>query len=125
MANAYTRAMAEFVAGLRFRAIPTEVRERIKLLILDALGCALYGARLEWCRILQDTLGALDHDGPCSVGGTGRRLSAPHAALANGTQVQGFELDDVHRAGVLHVGAVRSEEHTSELQQPDVNSYAG
>jgi 2-methylcitrate dehydratase PrpD len=24
----------------------------------------------------------------------------------NGTQVQGFELDDVHRAGVLHVGAV-------------------
>ncbi|HEY1289794.1 MAG TPA: MmgE/PrpD family protein, partial [Burkholderiales bacterium] len=34
------------------------------------------------------------------------RLSAPHAALANGTQVQGFELDDVHRAGVLHVGAV-------------------
>src|SRR5204862_1939674 len=34
------------------------------------------------------------------------RLSAPHAALANGTQVQSFELDDVHRAGVLHVGAV-------------------
>src|ERR1044071_7878073 len=42
----------------------------------------------------------------CVVWGTGRRLTAPHAALANGTQVQGFELDDVHRAGVLHVGAV-------------------
>jgi 2-methylcitrate dehydratase PrpD len=40
------------------------------------------------------------------VWGTARRLSAPHAALANGTQVQSFELDDVHRAGVLHVGAV-------------------
>ena len=38
--------------------------------------------------------------------GTTRKLSAPHAALVNGTQVQGFELDDVHRAGVLHVGAV-------------------
>ncbi len=38
--------------------------------------------------------------------GTSERLSAPHAALVNGTQVQGFELDDVHRAGVLHVGAV-------------------
>src|SRR5260370_10947962 len=33
-------------------------------------------------------------------------LSSPHAALVNGTQVQGFELDDVHRQGVLHVGAV-------------------
>src|SRR6185436_8804384 len=42
----------------------------------------------------------------CGVWGTGLRLSAPHAALINGTQVQGFELDDVHRQGVLHVGAV-------------------
>src|SRR6202030_3905172 len=38
--------------------------------------------------------------------GTGQRLSSPHAALVNGTQVQGFELDDTHRQGVLHVGAV-------------------
>jgi 2-methylcitrate dehydratase PrpD len=106
MANPYTRGMADFVAGLQYAAIPIEVRERIKLLILDALGCALYGARLEWCRILRDTLGGLDKDASCGVWGTAARLSAPHAALANGTQVQGFELDDVHRAGVLHVGAV-------------------
>jgi len=38
--------------------------------------------------------------------GSTDRFSAPHAALVNGTQVQGFELDDVHRHGVLHVGAV-------------------
>jgi 2-methylcitrate dehydratase PrpD len=48
----------------------------------------------------------LDGGESCVVWGTAKRLSAPHAALANGTQVQGFELDDVHRAGVLHVGAV-------------------
>ena len=102
----YTRDMAGFVSGLRYGAIPAEVRERIKLLILDALGCALYGAHLEWCRILRDTLGRIDKDASCSVWGTSLRLSAPHAALANGTQIQGFELDDVHRAGVLHVGAV-------------------
>src|SRR5207237_8078990 len=42
----------------------------------------------------------------CAVWGTKRKVCAPHAALVNGTQVQGFELDDVHRAGVLHVGAV-------------------
>ena len=41
-----------------------------------------------------------------SIWGTNQRLSSPHAALANGTQVQGFELDDVHRQAVLHVGAV-------------------
>ncbi len=42
----------------------------------------------------------------CTVWGTAARPSAPHAALVNGMLIQGFELDDVHRAGVLHVGAV-------------------
>lgn len=102
----YTRGIAEFVAALRYDAVPAEVMQRIKLLILDSLGCALYGAGLHWSRILQDTLGKIDATRDCAVWGTSRRLSAPHAALANGTQVQGFELDDVHRAGVLHVGAV-------------------
>jgi len=104
--NPYTRGIAEFVAGLQYDAIPENVRTRIKLLMLDSLGCALYGADLEWTRILQDTLGRIDSTRGASVWGTRQKLSAPHAALVNGTQVQGFELDDVHRAGVLHVGAV-------------------
>ena len=44
------------------------------------------------------TLGELDTTRACAVWGTARKLSAPHAALVNGTQVQGFELDDVHRS---------------------------
>jgi len=104
--NTHTRRIAEFVSGLRYEDVPDEVRDRIKLLVLDSLGCALYGANLPWTNILQDTLTDLDQSRGCSVWGTGLRLSAPHAALVNGTQVQGFELDDVHRVGVLHVGAV-------------------
>jgi len=104
--NPHTRAIAQFVSGLTYDAIPQDVRERIKLLVLDSLGCALYGADLPWTRILQDTLGRLDATRASPVWGTDKALSAPHAALVNGTQVQGFELDDVHRQGVLHVGAV-------------------
>ena len=104
--NVHTRRIAEFVAGLSYDAIPAEVRERIKLLILDSLGCAIYGANLEWCRILRTTLGDLDTTDGASVWGARHKLSSPHAALVNGTQIQGFELDDVHRQGVLHVGAV-------------------
>jgi 2-methylcitrate dehydratase PrpD len=105
-ANVHTRRIAEFVSGLSYEQIPAEVRERIKLLILDSLGCAIYGANLQWCRILRGTLEALDSTRTTSVWGTDRKLSSPHAALVNGTQVQGFELDDVHRTAVLHVGAV-------------------
>jgi aconitate decarboxylase len=104
--NPQTAAMAAFIAGLAYERIPPEVIARIKLLILDALGCALYGTALPWSRILMTTLASLDASTACAVWGTGRRLSGPHATLANGTLVQSFELDDVHRAGVLHVGAV-------------------
>ena len=104
--NPYTAGIARFVSGLQYDAIPPRVLARIKLLMLDSIGCAIYGADLEWTRILQRTLGALDTTRACTVWGTGLKLSAPHAALVNGTQTQGFELDDVHRQGVLHVGAV-------------------
>ena len=58
--NRYTSGIAEFVAGLRYDAIPAEVRQRIKLLILDSLGCAIFGTELEWSRLLMTTLASVD-----------------------------------------------------------------
>lgn len=104
--NHYTQGIAAFVSRLRFEQIPGEVIDRIKLLILDALGCAIYSVDLQWSHILMSALRQLDMSTTCVVWGTSQRLSAPHAALVNGTLVQGFELDDVHREGVMHVGAV-------------------
>jgi 2-methylcitrate dehydratase PrpD len=104
--NPHTRRIAEFVSQLRCDQIPAAVRERLKLLILDALGCAIYSSHLEWSRILGQTLESVDQTRDASIWGTDRKLSSVHAALVNGTQVQGFELDDVHREGILHVGAV-------------------
>jgi len=104
--NPYTRGIASFVSGLRYEEIPGEVRNRIKLLILDSLGCGLYASRLPWSRIIVETLRRLDTSSACTVWGTSEKLSAPHATLVNGTMVQGYEIDDVHRKGILHVGAV-------------------
>ena len=104
--NPHTRAMAEFVSGFTFEKIPADVLKRIKLLTLDSLGCAIYGINLPWSRILRETLGEVDKTADSSVWGTKEKLSSPHAVLINGSLVQSFELDDVHRVGVLHVGAV-------------------
>jgi len=106
LSNPHTRAIAQFISQTQYEDIPNEVISRIKLLILDSLGCALYGSALEWSRILRATLAKLDLTKACRVWGTSELLSAPHAALVNGTLIQSFELDDVHRQGVLHVGAV-------------------
>jgi 2-methylcitrate dehydratase PrpD len=104
--NPHTRAIAEFVSGFRFERIPSEVLARIKVLALDSLGCAIYGIDLPWSRILRKTLGDVDSTGDVSVWGSREKLSGPHAVLVNGALVQSFELDDVHRNAVLHVGAV-------------------
>ena len=104
--NRYSQGVAEFVSGLNYKDVPTFAIERIKLLILDSIGCGIYGAGLPWTEILKKTLGGIDSSDSCSLLGSHEKFSAPHAALVNGTQIQGFELDDVHRNGVLHVGAV-------------------
>ena len=104
--NSYSRAIARFVSNLRYEDIPDVVRQRTKLFILDALGCGLYASDLTWSETLRDTLLEVDKTRECSVWGTPFKLSAPHAVLCNGTQVQGFELDDVHREAVMHPGSV-------------------
>jgi len=103
--NKVSRTMAEFISGLSYDNIPAHVLERTKLIMLDAFACGLYGARLEWAQILQKTMAPLDQTPACTIWGTRQRLSAPSAALINGTQVQGFELDDAHHGGVVHIGA--------------------
>src|SRR5687767_1868531 len=100
--NPYTRGIASFVAGLRYEQIPVSVISRVKLLILDALGCGIYGSTPEHSKILINTLAKLDSSVECGVWGTKQRLSAPHAALANGSLIQGFELDDGHSRGMVH-----------------------
>jgi 2-methylcitrate dehydratase PrpD len=104
--NPHSAAIARFVSEFRYEMIPADVLARIKLLVLDSLGCAIYGTALPWSRILRETLADVDESRSAAVWGTSDRLSSPHAVLVNGALVQSFELDDVHRVGVLHVGAV-------------------
>ncbi|MGZ5165637.1 MAG: MmgE/PrpD family protein [Burkholderiales bacterium] len=103
--NRYTRRIAQFVSGLTYEKIPAEVRQRIKLLILDSLGCGVYGAIKDHSQIAIKGITAVDNSRNCGLWGTNQRVSAPHAALLNGTFVQGFEVDDIHRKGAMHVGS--------------------
>jgi len=101
MDNPYTRGIASFVSRLRYELVPAEVKDRIKLLILDSLGCGIYGSLPEHSKILINMLNKFDSTNTCGVWGTKHRLSAPHAALANGSMIQGFELDDHIGCGAL------------------------
>ena len=54
----HTRQLAEFVANLELSQVPADVVARAKSIILDGLGCGLFGADLEWTRILAGVVGS-------------------------------------------------------------------
>ena len=98
----YTEKLADYCAKARLEDIPQAVRERAKHVILDGIGCGLYGARLPWSEILIQTVAPWSTGGKSTVWGTDLRLPPDHAALLNGSFIQGFELDDAHSVGGLH-----------------------
>lgn len=105
MEDRYTRGLARWIANYQFEHATGEVIERLKLLMLDSIGCGIFGSALPWSRLATDTVVGIDSGGAAVVWGTGYRVSPAHAALLNGTFVQGFELDDVHMLGFQHAGA--------------------
>jgi hypothetical protein len=61
--------------------IPKPIRERAKYVILDGVGCGLFGARLPWSEILTRTIASLLVGGPSTVWDTDLQVPPDHAAL--------------------------------------------
>jgi aconitate decarboxylase len=112
-----TRQIAEFVANLKLSDIPQEVVSRAKSIILDGLGCGLFGANVRWTKLLAKVVKDLEPGGGrVSVWGRGETTSATSAALLNGTMIQGYELDDanpatIHSCAVVLPAAIAAAEH--------------
>jgi aconitate decarboxylase len=101
-----TGRLAHWLEGLTLDAVPREVQERAKHVILDGVACALVGAKLPWSKIAVETVTRFEGSGERTIIGWGRTASGPVACLLNGTFIQGFELDDFHPLGPLHSASV-------------------
>lgn len=101
-----TAQFGAWVAALKYDAIPDEVLEAAKLCLLDAFGCGLFGSTQQWSRIAADLAVDLSGGGPASLWGRAASASPTDAALANGTAIHGFEIDDIHTRSLMHPGAV-------------------
>ncbi len=101
-----TRDLARFGAALRYEDIPAEVIARIKLSLLDSLGCCLFGATLPWTL---KVAALAEQEGAKPVAtliGLGKKTSPALAALVNGTSGHAFELDDIHKESIVHAGSI-------------------
>ena len=101
-----SRVLAEFALGLRYEDIPPHVIERAKTSLIDTVGAASFGAHLPWSRMVAAYAQANSAPGAARVLGTGLKVRAPFAALANGAQAHAFELDSLCQPSVgVHPGA--------------------
>jgi aconitate decarboxylase len=101
-----TPALGRWAAELKLSQVPTEVIAQIKRCLLDSIGCGIYGALQPWGHIAADVAVGFSEGGECSLFARGENVSPSDAALANGTAIHGFEIDDAHVSSSLHPGAV-------------------
>jgi 2-methylcitrate dehydratase PrpD len=101
-----TRDLAAFSSQLSFEQLPSEIVEHSKFLILDAIGCALYGSTLPWTRIVADMVREEGASGVSSVIGLGFKSSPSNAVLVNSTACHAYELDDIHKLAMFHPGSM-------------------
>jgi 2-methylcitrate dehydratase PrpD len=106
LAPGATQRLAQFSSSLAFEQIPREVVDKVKLCILDNLGCSIFGASLASVRRLTAIAGAEGCGAKAVVFGTPLRTSPALAALVNGTSAHAFQLDEIHIESTLHPGSL-------------------
>lgn len=99
-----TLTIAEYAASTDIRSIPASVTERAKQVIFDELACACFGRRTAAGDLAARYAAAIGGAAESRIFGTGLRVPAAYAGLANGTAGHGEEVDGTHVAGG-HPGA--------------------
>ncbi|MGB8744312.1 MAG: MmgE/PrpD family protein, partial [Xanthobacteraceae bacterium] len=126
-----TKRLAEFATALRYEDIPEPVIAITKACLIDAVAVALFGSGLPWGKSVADFAFHVGESAGGYSNGKGastvlspalRRVSAPAAALANGTFAHSFEFDNLRQPSVgVHPGSTASLAALAVAEEFDVS----
>ena len=103
---ALTAAVARFASSTRYDDLPADVVRLSRNAVLDCLAAAFAGCVAEGSVLLRRHLAQFGFPRPnASVIGTGMRLPAQFAALANGNSMHSDDYDDTHNPSRIHPSA--------------------
>ncbi|MBI4522900.1 MAG: MmgE/PrpD family protein [Deltaproteobacteria bacterium] len=100
----YSEMIGEFLRGLNLEAIPREVVDKAKLVVLDTIGVALASSTMDFGQMVLDLARTLGGSEDSRLIGTPYRVAAANAALANGTLAHGLDYDDTLEEAIVHTG---------------------
>jgi 2-methylcitrate dehydratase PrpD len=95
--------LAHKIAGLTPGVLPVATTRKCQDLLIDVVGLCVTARNEDYAR---SALAGSDDDGPCTVIGHRRMLTAAGAAFVNGTAAHGEDFDDTFEGGPVHAGAV-------------------
>src|SRR5579862_5224485 len=95
--------LAEKIAGLKPGVLPDATTRKCEDLLIDVVGLCVTARNEDY---VEAALAGCDDDGPCTVIGHARTLTASGAAFVNGTAAHGEDFDDTFEGGPVHAGAV-------------------
>ncbi len=95
--------LADKIVALRPGTVPAATLRKCEDLLIDVVGLCVTARNEDYVR---SALAGWDDDGPCTVIGHRRTLTASGAAFVNGTAAHGEDFDDTFEGGPVHAGAV-------------------
>ena len=91
-----TAAISKFAAALKYEDLSPEAIYQSKRFLLDSLGCALGGYRVHDVTTALQVLDEIAGRGPCTVIGSGKRVDAVSASLANALMIRCMDYNDIY-----------------------------
>ena len=98
--------LADFVAALQRRDIPEHVQQDAGWRLVDTVGVALAGSRMDFAGAVRDVVAESGGRSEATVLGFGDRLPAPAAGFANASLSHGPDYDDTHSVAMVHIGCL-------------------
>ncbi len=99
------RALARHVERTGWDDIPAGARDYTRICVLDAFGSAIAGVKAEGCEAIAALVQGWGGAAQAHVIGSGAKVPAHHAALANATMARALEIDDAHEQAMSHLTA--------------------
>src|ERR1700743_601328 len=93
--------LAHKIVALRSGALPAVTTRKCEDLLIDVVGLCVTARHEDY---IESALAGWDDDGPCTVVGHKRTLTASGAAFVNGTAAHGEDFDDTFEGGRVHAG---------------------
>ncbi len=98
-----SEVLGEHVESITYKNLSSQVKKKTKELLLDWIGCAVYGSRNKNMKFLTEKFSG---EGESTLIGLWNKTNPLSAAFLNSFSSHSTELDDVHMGGIIHPGTV-------------------